>query len=84
MPSIDYDRMSNVFVDVNVGAKNHDFNFLLILDKYNIIILMQKLKFMQAFTCAISVESLHSSLQAKLLMHNCARAKHAKTCFCSI
>ena len=84
MSSIDYDRTFNVFVDVNVGAKNHDFNFPLILDKYNIIIVMQKLKFMQAFTSAISAECLHSSLQAKLLMHNCARAKHAKTCFCNL
>ena len=40
--SIDYDRTSNVFVDVNVGAKNHNFNFPLILDKYNIMIEMQK------------------------------------------
>ena len=30
---------------------------------------MQKLKFMQEFTFAISVECLHSNLQAKLLMH---------------
>ena len=45
---------------------------------------MQKLKFMQEFIFAINVECLHSSLHAKLLMHNCARAKHAKTCFCSI
>ena len=36
---------------------------------------------MQESTYAINVECLHSSLQAKLLMHNCARAKHAKTCF---
>ena len=84
MSSIDYDRTSNVFFDVHVGAKNHDFNFPLIFDKYNIIIVMQKFKFMQAFTSAISVECLLSSLQAKLLMNNCARAKHAKTCFCSI
>ena len=48
------------------------------------MIVMQKLKFMQEFTFAINVEYLHSSLHAKLLMHNCARAKHAKTCFCSI
>ena len=41
MSSIDYDRTSNVFVDVNVGAKNHDFNFPLNLDKFNIIIVMQ-------------------------------------------
>ena len=48
------------------------------------MIVMQKLKFMQEYTFAINVECLHSSLHAKLLMHNCARAKHAKTCFCSI
>ena len=58
--------------------------FLYFLDKYNIMIVMQKLKFMQEFTFAINVECLHSSLHAKLLMHNCARAKHAKTCFCSM
>ena len=84
MSSIDFDRTSTVFVDINVGAKNHDLNFPLILDKYNIMNLMQKLKFIQAFTFAINVECLHSSLQAKLLMHNCARVKHAKTCFCSL
>ena len=48
------------------------------------VIVMQKLKFMQEFTFAINVECLHSSLHAKLLMHNCACAEHAKTCFCSI
>ena len=42
---------------------------------------MQKLKFMQEFIFAINVECLHSSLHAKLLMHNCARAKHAKHVF---
>ena len=47
------------------------------LDKYNITTVMQKFKFMQEFTFAINVECLHSSLQAKLLMHNCARAKNA-------
>ena len=62
MSSIDYGQTANVFVDVNVGAKNHDFNFPLILNKYNILKVMQKLKFMQAFTCAINVECLHSSL----------------------
>ena len=70
--------MSNIFVNVNVGAKIHNFNILLILDMLNIVIVMQKLKFMQELTAAISVECLHSSLQAKLLRHNCARAKHAK------
>ena len=70
MLSIDYDRTSNVFVDVNVGAKNHIFNIALILDKNNIMIEIQKLKFMQEFTFAIYVECLHGNLQAKLLMHN--------------
>ena len=37
--------------------------------------------FVQEFTFAINVECLHSSAQGNLLMHNCARAKHAKTCF---
>ena len=81
MLSIEYNRTSNVFVDVNVGAKNHNFNIPLILDKYNMMIVIQKLKFMQEFTFAINAEYLHSSLQAKLLMPNCA---HAKTCSCSI
>ena len=76
---LDFSRTSNVFVDVNVGVKTHNFKFPLILDKYNIMIVMQKIKFMQEFTSAINVECLHSSLQAKLLMHNCARAKNAKT-----
>ena len=82
MLSFDYDRKSNVFVDVNGGAKNHNFNIPLNLDKYNIMMVMLKLKLMQEFTSAINVEYLHSSLQAKLLMHNCARAKDSKTCFC--
>ena len=80
MLSFEYNRTSNVNVDV----KNNNFKFPLILDKYNIMIVMQKLKFMQEFTFAIDVECLHSSLRAKLLMHNCARAKNAKTCFCSM
>ena len=42
---------------------------------------MQKLNFMQEFASVINVECLHSSLQEKLLAHNCARAKHAITCF---
>ena len=86
MLSIDLNRTPNVFVDVNVGIKNHNFNIPPILDKYKIMIVLQKLKFMQKFTTAINVECLHSSLHAKLLMHtcNCARAKHAKTRFCSI
>ena len=84
MLSLNYNRTSYVFVDVNAGVKNHNFKFPLILDMYNIMIVMQKLKCNQEFTSAISVECLHSSLQAKLLMHNCARAQNAKTCFCSI
>ena len=62
--SFDYSRRSCVFV--NVGVKNRNFKFSLILDKYNIMIVMQKLKFMQEFTSAINVECLHSSLQARL------------------
>ena len=84
MLSLEYNRTSNVYVDVIVGVKNHNFKFPLILDKYNSIIVMQKLKIMQEFTFAMNIEWLHSSLQAKLLMHNCTRAKNTKTCFCSI
>ena len=70
------------FFDVNVGAKNHNFNIPRVWDLYNIImIVLQKIKFMQEFTSIINTECSYSSLQAKLLMHNCA---HAKTCFCSI
>ena len=58
MLSIDYDRTSNVFVDVNVGAKNNSFNIPLILYKNNIMISMQKMKIMQEFTFAINVECL--------------------------
>ena len=84
MLSCEYNRTSNVFVDVNVKVKNHNCTFPLILDKYNIMIVMQKLKIMQEFTSANSVEGLHSSLQAKLLMHNRTHAGNAKTCYCSI
>ena len=85
MLSFDYNRTSNVYVDVNVGVKNHIFKFPLSLAKYDIMIVMQKkIKFMQEFTSAINEECLHSSLQAKLLVHNFTRAKNAKTCFCSI
>ena len=45
------------------------------LDKYNIMILIHKLIFIQQFTSANNVECLHSSFEAKLLLHNCARAK---------
>ena len=84
MLSFDYNRTSNVFVDVYVSVNNHNFKISLILDKYNIMIVMQKLKFIQEFTSATNVECVHSSLQATLLINNCARAKNAKTCFCSI
>ena len=53
-------RTSNVFVNVNAGVKNHNFKFPLILDKINIMIVMQKLKFMQEFTSDINVECPHS------------------------
>ena len=81
MLSFDYNRTSNVFVDVNVCVKNHNFKFPLILDTSNIMIVMQKKKIMQEFTSAINVKCLHSSLQAKLLMHSCARAKMRKHVF---
>ena len=45
MLSIDYSRMSNVFVDLNIGAKDHNFNILFILEKYNIMIVKQKLNY---------------------------------------
>ena len=76
----EYNRTSNVFVDVNFGVKNHNFKFSPILDKYNIMIVTQKLK-MQEFTSAINVECLHSSLRAKLLLHNCTRKKYKKHVF---
>ena len=77
MSYFDYSRTSNVFADVNVGGNTHNLNTPLILDKYNIMIVMQKLKFMQELTSAINVECLRSSLQAKLLMYTCARAKYS-------
>ena len=70
-------KHATIFVDVNVGAKYHNFNIPLILDKYNILIVMQKIMFMQEFTSAIVLACLHSSLQAKLLFHNCAHAENA-------
>ena len=78
MLSFNYNQTSNVFFDVNLGVKNHNIKSSLILDKYNIMIVMQKIKFKQEFTFAINVECLHNSLQARLLMHNCARAKMQK------
>ena len=41
MLSFEYNRTSNVFVAVNVAVKNHYFYFPLILNKYNIMIVMQ-------------------------------------------
>ena len=41
MLCVDYDRTSNVFVDVNVGAKNQNLNIPLNLDKYNVMKVMQ-------------------------------------------
>ena len=84
MLSFEHNQTSNVFVDVNVGMKNHNFKFPQILYKYNITIVMHKSKPIQEFASAINEECLPSGLQAKLLMHNCARAKNAKLCFCSI
>ena len=66
MLSIDYNRTSDVFIDVNVGGKNNNFKFHLILDKDNIMVVMQKIKCKQELTFAINVECIHSSLQAKL------------------
>ena len=62
-----FQSKSSVFVDVNISAENHNFNIPLILNEYNIMITMKKIKFMQEFTFAINVECLHGSLQAKLL-----------------
>ena len=84
MLSIDYNRTSKVFVDVHIDTTNHNLNIPLILDMYKIMILMQKLLFIQEFTSAVNVVCLHSILPVKLLLHNCARAKNAKTCFCSV
>ena len=53
MLSIDNNRTSMVLVDVNVGAKNHNVNIPLILDKYNIMSVRQNLKLMQGFASAI-------------------------------
>ena len=38
MLSFDYNRMSKVFDDVNVGVKNHNFQFSIVLEKYNFVI----------------------------------------------
>ena len=62
MLSFAHNPTSNILVDINVGVKNHNFNIPLILDKHNIVVVMQNLKFMQEFTFAINVENLHSSL----------------------
>ena len=45
---------------------------------------MHNLKLMQELTFAVNIECLQSNLLVKLLMHNCARAKHSKTCKYSI
>ena len=79
MICIDCNRTSNKFFDVNVGTKTRNFNIHFILNKYNIMIVIQKLKLMHEFASVINVECVHSSLHANLLMHNCARAKHTKT-----
>ena len=44
MLSIAYTRTSNVLLDVNVGANYNYFNIPLILDKYDIMIVMQESK----------------------------------------
>ena len=44
MLSFECNRTFSGFVDVMFGVKNHNFKFLLSLDKYNIMIVMQKLK----------------------------------------
>ena len=58
MLSIDNDRTACVCVGVNVGAKNHNFYTSLILDQYNIMIVMQKLKFYSriyfCYQCGVS------------------------------
>ena len=56
MLSIDYNRKSHIFGDVNVCAQNQNFNIPLILDKYTIMIVMQELKCMQEYTFALNVE----------------------------
>ena len=66
----EFHESGSVFGDIKVGAQNHNFSILLIFNKYNIMIVMLK------FTFAISVECLHSSLQANFLMQNCT----CKTC----
>ena len=81
MLTINCNQTSNPFCNVNVGVKNHNFNIPLILGKYNIMKVMQKFKFMQEFTSSINVEYLHSSLQAKVSVHNCAHAKMQKHVF---
>ena len=51
MLSFEYNRTSNVFVDVNVGVKNHNFKFPLILDKYNIMIVIEKTIYAGIYFC---------------------------------
>ena len=44
MLAFNYNRTSNVFVDVGVGVKNHNYKFPLFLDKYIIMIAKKKNK----------------------------------------
>ena len=55
-----------------------NFSVSLISDNNFMIIVIQKLQFMQEFTLVIKVGCLHSNLLAKLLMYIYAGAKHAK------
>ena len=78
MDFIEFDT-TNVFDNVNVSLV-HSISisvFLLFEDKY-IITVSQKLNFMKEFIFGISVECLHSKLQATFLMHNYAHTKRAK------
>ena len=54
---------STYFFNVNVSAKNHIFNSFSNLDTYNMMIVLQKLKFMQEFTFAIDVKCLNTDQQ---------------------
>ena len=54
---------SMYFFNVNVAAKNHIFNSFSNLDTYNMMIVLQKLKFMQEFTFAIDVKCLNTDQQ---------------------
>ena len=54
---------STYFFNVDVAAKNHIFNSFSNLDTYNMMIVLQKLKFMQEFTFAIDVKCLNTDQQ---------------------